>query len=136
MSQVFTYEQLAPGLTFSPVSYTIDARSVANYLEAIGSTQSLNDVSEAVPPVIIAALSMKGMMEQVKLDSGSIHLSQELEFLKVVSLGETVTCRAGVGKKHERAGLKMVSFEMEIFDSTGEKVMTGKALVGLPGKKA
>lgn len=135
MSQSYSYQQLVPGLTFSPASYVIDASAVGGYLKAIGSGQSVGNVSRAVPPVIVAGLSMKGMMEQVKLDSGSIHLSQELEFLRAVSVGETVTCRASVGKKQERAGLKMVTFEMEIFNACGEKVMTGKTLVGIPEKR-
>jgi len=134
-----TYEELSYGFEFPPATYTLEPRTVAAYLRALseaGEAESGRAASgSVVPPAALAALAMRSLMAQLTLSPGSVQLSQDLEFLKPVLVGETVASRASVSKKQERAGLKLVTFELTVVNAAGDKVMTGRMLVGMLEKK-
>jgi acyl dehydratase len=133
------YEDLNPGFEFPPTTHTLEPEVVAAYLKAVNGVVEAESgraaVGSPVPPVAVAALAMRSLMSHLTLSQSSIHLSQDLEFLKPVLVGEAVTSRAAVGRKQERAGLKMITFELTVFDAAGDKVMVGRMLVGILERK-
>lgn len=130
------YEDLNPGFEFPPATHTLEPQTVAAYLRAIGEAGDVESGrTTAVPPAAVAALAMRSLMARLTLSPGSVLLSQDLEFLRPVQVGETVTSRASVSKKQERAGLKMVAFELAVFNVAGNKVMAGRTLVGILERK-
>jgi len=135
-SKAVTFEELTPGFEFNPAVCTLGLRTIATYLKAVGDSSEGGGSYTAVPPAAVAALVMRSLMDQLILSPGSVHLSQELEFLRPVRVGETVISHASVSKKQERTGLNMVTFDINVFNSIGEKVMVGRMLVGVMEKKA
>jgi hypothetical protein len=131
---IVTYDDLVPGFEFPPASYTLRSESVAAYLKAVGQPGE-SAVGSPAPPTAVAVLAVRSLIQQLTLAPGSVHLQQDLEFTGVVSVGDTVTCRAGISKKHERAGLKMITFDLSVFNAAGARVMSGKTLVGILEKK-
>ncbi len=133
------YEDLNPGFEFPPTTHTLEPQMVAAYLRAVVGVAEAESgraaAGSAMPPVALAALAMRSLMSHLTLSQSSVHLSQDLEFLKPVLVGETITSRATVGRKQERAGLKMITFELAVFDAAGDKVMTGRMLVGMLERK-
>jgi acyl dehydratase len=121
------YEGLTPGYEFPPASYELSASLISKYLKAVDSSNG-----RFVPPLAIAAYAMTAMAGFLSLPPGSIHASQELEFLKLVPVGDVINCQARVARKLTRGKLQMLVLEINVFDQNKEKVQSGKATVMLP----
>lgn len=121
------YEELTPGYEFPPASYELSPSLISKYLKAVDIQGG-----EFVPPLAIAAYAMSATAESLSLPPGSIHASQELEFLKLVPIGSKVNCQARVARKLTRGKLHMLVLELNVFDQNKEKVQSGKATVMLP----
>ena len=121
------YEGLTPGYEFPPASYELSASLISKYLKAVDSSGV-----EFVPPLAIAAYAMTAMAGSLSLPPGSIHASQELEFFKLVPVGDVIDCQARVARKLTRGKLHMLVLELNVFDQNKEKVQSGKATVMLP----
>lgn len=127
------FAELVSGYEFPPVSYELSAPLIARYLEAVDSRAELNLLSGGVPPLAIAAYAMAAMMGALSLPAGSIHASQEFEFLKPVPVGATIKCQAKVARKISRAKMCMLALELSAFDESGERVQSGEATIVVPG---
>jgi acyl dehydratase len=145
LPRTVSYDELKTGEEFPQITYTITPRMVAAYLRAVGESSGLFfsaegiesgslDVPALVPPTAVAALAMKGLMSLVTLPPGSVHLSQELRFLKPALINDSVICRVSVGKKQERGGLRLVAFDVTVLSQDGSSVIEGKTLVNVPAK--
>jgi len=121
------YERLTPGYEFPTASYELSASLISKYLKAVDSSSV-----EFVPPLAIAAYAMTAMAGSLSLPPGSIHASQELEFFKLVPVGDVIDCQARVARKLTRGKLHMLVLELNVFDQNKEKVQSGKATVMLP----
>ena len=130
--QKIEYEHIETGYEFHPVSYQLDAGMIAAYLQAVGDTSPLYQDSELVPPMAVAALAMAALLESISLPGGTIHVSQEIEFIDPVSVKDTITCRARVSRKHERGKLHLMTIELNVFNQTQEAVLSGKTSFVLP----
>lgn len=126
------FEQLQEGQTFPPISYKLEDETVAGFLEATEDSTSLYRDSDLVPPMLLAARAMAAMMECVATPPGSIHVSQELEFLKTVIIGQTINCHAWIKRKQERGRLRVANVGLDVFNEAGEKVLTAGTSFMLP----
>ena len=122
-----SYEELTPGYEFPSASYELTSSLISKYLKAVDSSSA-----EFVPPLAMAAYAMTAMAGSLSLPPGSIHASQELEFFKLVPIGDIINCQAKVARKLNRGKLRMLVLELAIFDQSKEKVQSGKATVMLP----
>ena len=132
--QKIEYEHLETGYEFHPASYRLDAEMVAAYLRAVGDTSPLYHDSEIVPPMAVAALAMAALLESISLPGGTIHVSQEIEFIDPVSVEDTITCHARVSRKHQRGKLHLMTIDLEVFNQEQEAVLSGKTSFLLPQK--
>lgn len=130
--QKVEYGQIEPGYRFPPVSYRIDASMISTYLKAVGETSNLYDSTELVPPMAIAAYAMTALSEGFAVPPGTIHVSQELEFIDTVIAGDTITCQAEVKRKQERGRLHLLTVDLDVFNQNGVKMLTGKTSFVLP----
>ena len=117
------YEELEVGYEFPNVSYELDPSIVSKYEEAVEARSPLTNV---VPPMAIAAYAMKAASQFVDMPPGSIHTSQEIEFLKPVTVGSHIYCQSRVIQKLSRANLNMLVIELATFDQDKEPVLSGK----------
>ena len=130
--QKIEYEHLETGYEFHPASYRLDSGMVAAYLRAVGDTSPLYQDSEIVPPMAVAALAMAALLDSISLPGGTIHVSQEIEFIDPVSVKDTITCHARVSRKHERGKLHLMTIELNVLNQTQEAVLSGKTSFILP----
>ena len=126
------YYQLYAGFEFPPQSYILDSTSVSLYLEATEDKDSLFLEGTLVPPMAVTAMAMSSLSQAVTMPSGTIHVSQELDFLKPGEVGSTITCSSKVSRKVDRGGLRLMNIDITVLDRSGEKVLTGRVGFVLP----
>ena len=128
-----TFEQLAAGYEFPPSSYELKSSVISKYLEAVGKPSKQNSPApEFVPPMAIAAYMMTAVSQSLSLPPGSIHVSQELEFFKLVPVGSTINCRGRVAQKLNRGKLHLLAIELDAQNQDQEKVLSGQATIIVP----
>lgn len=126
-----SFEKLAVGYEFPPATYQLSESVISKYVEAVGGQQDF-PASRIVPPLAIGAYAMNALSQSFSIPPGSIHASQEFEFLKVVHIGTTITCSGKIAQKVERGRLSLVVLEINGLNQDKEKVLTGKATVAIP----
>jgi acyl dehydratase len=126
------YYQLTTGFEFPPQSYQLDENTVRLYLDATQDDADFFRRQGLVPPMAVTALAMTALSGAVSMPSGTIHVSQELEFLKLVKVGDTITCRSKISRKLERGGLRLMNTDISVANQKGEVVLTGKVGFVLP----
>jgi hypothetical protein len=127
--EAISYEELTPGYKFPPATYELNASLVSKYLKAVDSAGD-----GFVPPLAITACAIAAMTGSFSLPSSTvaIHAAQELEFFKLVPIGATIECHAGVARKITRGKMSMLILELEVLDKGKEKVQSGRATIALP----
>ncbi|MFC2006591.1 MaoC family dehydratase N-terminal domain-containing protein [Chloroflexota bacterium] len=134
-SSKFEYSQLQSGDEFPVVSYKVDPLIVANYLKAVEETSDLYYNRGQVPPTAIAAYAMKTLSESFAVPPGTVHISQQLEFMGALKMGETIICQAKVSRKQERGGFRFLTVDLSVFDQNRKRVMVGRTSFVLPEPK-
>ena len=127
-----SYYQLNPGYEFPPRSYTLDVSRVADYLAATCETDTMFNNEGLVPPMAVAAFAMIAQTQGVTFPSGTVHVSQELDFLNPVRVDDTITCFSKVCRKNFRGGLYIMATELTVLNQKREKVLSGKVGFVLP----
>ena len=126
------YSQVEAGYEFPPASYKLDSSMVSAYLKAVEESSSLYQTTELVPPLAVAAYAIAAIVSGISLPPGTIHVSQELEFIDTVGVGDTILCKAKVVKKQDRGGLHLMTVGLEVFSQDQKKVLAGKTGFVLP----
>ena len=126
-----SFEQLPVGFEFPSISYELSESVIAKYLEAVGERPNFL-ASGVVPPLAIAACAMTALSQSFVVPPGSIHASQELEFLKLVPIGATISCGGSIAQKLGRGRLNLIVLEINALNQDKEKVLAGKATVAVP----
>jgi len=126
------FHDLNVGHWFPPARYQLDSGMVAAYLEAVEETSVLYRESDLVPPMAVAALAMAALSESLAFPSGAIHVSQELEFMDVVTTGDSLTSHASVSRKQERGKLHMLTIDFNVVNQAEKPVLSGKTSFILP----
>ena len=126
------FSQLEPGFEFPACVYQLDRNMVSVYLKATGDTSDLYQNTGLIPPMAVAAQAMAALAESISLPPGTIHVSQELEFIGAVSIEDTLTSHARVLKHQQRGNLHLLSVELNVLNQKKEPVLTGRTGFVLP----
>ena len=129
------YSALAPGQDISDRTYLLDAASVARYIEAVGDRSGIfsqADDGAGAPPMAVAALSLRGVVEDLAIPGGTLHVGQELEFVRAVPIGSTLECKATVLQNSVRGEWRFFVVQLAVEDKSGHEVMKGKSTLMLP----
>ena len=129
------YATLTLGHQISSQTYRLDADMVAAYVEAVGDGSGIfdGDAGPAVaPPMCVAALSLRGVVQDLQIPKGTLHSGQELEFTGAVHAGDTLTCRATVVRNSVRGEWRHMVVELAVEDGARRQVMRGKSTMVLP----
>ena len=105
------------------------------YIDAVADAAIRDAGSALVPPMAIAALSMRAPIEASSLPPGTLHAGQELAFHRAVRIGEELTVAASIASRGERAGWVLMGVDLAV-SADGAKVMTGRATVTFPVSEA
>jgi len=130
--QKIEYSQLEAGYEFPPSSYKLDSLIVSTYLKAIEDTSSLYQDTGLVPPMAIAAHAMASLSESICLPPGTIHVSQEFEFIDTVSIGDTLISYARVSRKQSRGKFHLLIVDLNVVNQEMKAVLAGKTSFILP----
>ena len=125
------YEQLTTGFEFAPSIITMDSKTVKSYIEATEDNSTVYQ-NKIVPPMAIAALAMTAMAGSFELLPGTVHVSQQLEFLNTVNINETLTCYASVSRKVARGKFHMLTIGIKVLNRRQDTVITGEIGFILP----
>jgi hypothetical protein len=130
------YNQLFVGFEFPPQSYRLESEMISDYLKAVGETSDIFHIEKLVPPMAVTAFAMAALAEGMTLPSGTIHVSQELEFTNLVKVDDTITCYSKVSRKTDRGGLHIMSTDITVLNQFKEKVLVGKVGFVVPGSSS
>jgi acyl dehydratase len=128
---VTTLAALEKGHEFPPASFDLSDEWVGDYVasvedDAIGALDG-----GFVPPMAVAALAIRALLEQASLPPGTLHAGQELAFTAPVRRGESLTVAARIASRGERAGWVLMGVELRVAGD-GATVMTGRATLSFP----
>lgn len=125
---------LPRGHVFPPGRVSLTPDAVAAY---VGATQdgSSYAASGGVPPLAVAALALRWLLEACSLPAGSLHTGQELEFRAPARPGEELTMTGAIAQRSERAGMAIVVVEFAVSRADGP-VVTGRTTVMVPPEAA
>ena len=132
--QQIEYSQLEAGYEFPPSSYKLHASTVSTYLKAVEDVSRLYQDTDLVPPTAVAAYAMTALADGISLPPGTIHVSQEFEFMDTVSVNDGLTSYARVSQKQSRGKFQLLVIDLNIFNQNQKAVLAGKTSFILPGE--
>ena len=125
------YSKLSSGQSISKHAFSLDGEAVREYLAAV-SDGALGQGGESVPPMCLAAMSLRGVIDALKIPGGTVHAGQELQFLAEAEIGEELTCDAVLVQNSVRGEWRFLVVELETRDSAARPVLMGKSTIMLP----
>lgn len=127
---------LSKGHEFPETRFEMTPEWVAEYLEGVDdqATGPLLDSRPPIdwPPLSLATLAIRALVDQAALPAGAIHVSQEIDFFHGLELSDVIVARARVASRGERAGWVLMGVEMNVQDETGSPMMHGRATITFP----
>ena len=127
------HASLEPGQTISDRRYTLDDAAVSLYVNAVGDRSGLYETGDGVtPPMAVAALGLRGVVEDLRIPGGTLHTSQELEFRTAVATGSELRCEADVMQNSVRGDRRFLVVGIRMDDADGRRVLNGKSTLVLP----
>ena len=129
------YFTLAPGQEISNRTYDLDSAAVSRYKDAVedgASLRSEEDGAELVPAMAVAALGLRGVVNDLAIPGGTLHAGQELEFKAPVVVGDSLTCRATLLQNSVRGEWRFMVVQLGVENGEGREVMAGKSTIMLP----
>lgn len=131
MSGKINYEQLNTGFNFAPSSFKLDAKTVSVFLKATDDSNAEYQNMFA-PPMAVAALTMKAMADSFDLLPGTVHVSQQLDFINYAIIGETLTSYASVIRKIARGKFHMLTIGVKVLNQKQDTIISGEIGFILP----
>ena len=101
------YSKLTTGQIVSQHTYQLDEDMVGEYVAAVQDGSDLTvseDGRKLAPPMSMAALSLRGVVQDLQIPGGTLHVGQEFEFAIAVPVGTTLECEATLAQNSVRAG--------------------------------
>jgi len=123
---------LPKGHEFAETTFKMTQEWVSDYVAAVEdeAVGSLHDHS--IPPLALAALSIRALLERAALPEGAIHVSQELSFSLRGEVRHALVARARIASRGERQGWVLMSIELTVEDETGTPLMNGRSTITFP----
>jgi len=125
-------DALPKGYQMPPFTFELSPEWVREYAAAV-EDEAIGALDEGlVPPMAVAALAVRSLLEGAELPPGTIHLGQEMALLKPVRLGERLSVSARVASRGERQGWVLIGIDLNVEDGEHGPVMEGRALLTMP----
>ena len=128
------YAELEVGTRVSSKEYDLEPELVSDYVDAVQHENGLlkdNDGREMVPPMAVAALSIRGAVEDLRIPGGTLHAGQEIRFSRAVAVGTRLSCVATLTQNSTRGDWRFLVVDCSVTDDDSE-VMTGKSTIMIP----
>ena len=131
------YSLLETGSKVSDQKYTLTQKEVDLYLDAVQDDSvrhTDNSGTELAPPMALAALSLRGVVIDLQIPGGTLHVGQEMEFKDPVRVGENLRCIASLSSNNIRGDWRFMVVNLSVLRSSGDEVMEGKSTIMLPAE--
>ncbi len=119
-----------PGHVFEDHSFEISEAEAKAYANAVGDATPAASI-DRVPPMFLIATGLSRVIEALKLGGGTIHASQEVNFVRAVSPGEKIVARTTLRGNSVRRGSRFATVETE-FLADGRRVASSVSMVIVP----
>lgn len=126
------YQDLKAGQEFPPAAFQVDSATVADYLKAVEEDNVIYQNTGLVPPMALAALALKALINTISMPPGTIHVSQEFEFIDAINTRDTLTSQARVSRIQERGKLHLMTVDISVVNQEQKPVLAGKTSFVLP----
>jgi acyl dehydratase len=126
-----TLAALNKGHAFDPTELSLTQEWVTAYTAAVEDA-AIGSFPGVVPPMGIAALTIRALLSRAALPDGAIHLGQELSFRRPVSAGEDLIVGAAIANRSERSGWALLVIGTDVRDSSGGAVLEGRSTLTFP----
>ena len=129
------YTNLKTGTEISKESFIIGKDQINDYLKALDDSSEdrlLNLYTRFIPPMCIAALSLRGVIIKLEIPGGTIHTAQEIEFKNSATVGEKLYCKANLILNSIRGDWRFLTIKINVTDQNGKDIMLGKSSIMLP----
>ena len=124
-------DTLAKGHEFPPSAFELTPEWVREYAAAV-EDEAIGPLGpDLVPPMAVAALAIRALLDQAALPPGAVHIGQEITFQRAVRASETLSASARIVSRGERGGWVLMGIELSV-EGEGESVMEGRATVTMP----
>ena len=130
--QQIEYSQLETGYEFPHSTFKLDAAAISAYLKAVEDTSYPYQDKNLVPPMAIAAFAMAALSRGINLPPGTIHVSQEFEFVDTANTNESLTSHARISRKLSRGKFNLLDVDLNVCNQEHKTVLTGKTSFILP----
>ena len=125
------YSKLSTGQSISKRAFRLDSATVRDYVSAVSDSVHEQHGAKA-PPMCVAAMSLRGVIDDLRIPGGTVHAGQELQFLAEVEIGSELTCNAVLVQNSVRGEWRFLVVELETCDAATRSVLTGKSTIMLP----
>ena len=132
---VTDYGDLQPGQEISRHSYHVDEGLVADYVAAVQDENPPlrdSDGVQLVPAMAVAALSIRGVVQDLRIPGGTLHAGQEFEFMSAVAIGSSLDCAATLVQNSVRGDWRFLVIDCHVTDDNFADVMSGKSTIMIP----
>ena len=129
------YAALAVGDTISDRTFPLGLDGVEKYTAAVGDESGVfdpSDESPTVPPMAVATFALRGVLDDLGIPEGTLHVGQEMAFLGAVPTGEELSCRAVISQNAVKTGFRLLAVGMDVRDRNDKQVMTAKSTILVP----
>jgi hypothetical protein len=121
---------LPRGHVFPSAPLSLTPEAVAAYVAATQDSSTYASTG-GVPPLAVAALALRRLLEACSLPPGSLHTGQEVDFHAAVRPGDELVMTGEIAQRSERAGMAIVVVAFAVSRPDGP-VVTGRTTVMAP----
>lgn len=135
-NKVLYYKDIEEGQEFSPYVYTLDEDTILKYSQAVGESSPIftdpkkagNEGYKALaaPPTTAAIYALKGFLGEVDMPGGSLHATQEFDFVHPAVAGDVLTTTSKVLKKYVSNGRKHAVIEAVTKNQSGQVIVRSR----------
>ena len=129
------YAALAVGDVISDRRFPLGTDGVKKYASAVRDESGVFDPTEkspTVPPMAVATFALRGVLDDLGIPEGTLHVGQEMAFFGAVATGDELSCRAVISQNAVKTGYRLLAVGMEVHDGKDRQVMTGKSTILVP----
>ncbi len=122
----------SPESEFDIGRWHLSEDNVRQYLAAVGDTQQEYYELGLVPPLVLTAFALAGLLEKLALAPGAIHSLQEVDTLNPVEIGDHISGMARLERPRRRGDLEFTTVSYTLISASGIQVQAGKSTVLVP----
>ena len=123
------YSELQPESIISENQYQFSEDFINKYTESVKDN---SDYKNNVPPMAISALSIRGVLNDLNIPGGTVHVSQEFNYFSPVQKSDKIECLATIISNNVRGGWRFLGIKLETISENHKLIMTGKSTITIP----